>query len=114
MSNITAVKNLNWKMLAAVDASLTSELIDSCGIRTHKVQTEFTSNEGSVIVDSYLGNSPAKSTLVFQPVNYLTSVYYTPMCVFAKKPIPKNSKIDGLTAFFIRDAGGRSPGRRRE
>ena len=102
MSNITAVKNFNWKMLAAVDASLTSEVIDSCGIRTHKIQTEFTANEDSVIVESYLRTQylTAKNTLSFKPVNYLTSENYTPMGVFAKKPFPEGSKIDGLTAFL--------------
>ena len=96
------VKNLDWKMLAAVDASLASELLDSCGIRTHKIKTEFTSNEDSVIVDSYLRTQylTAKRKLVFQPVKYLTSTNYTPMVVFTKKPIPKSSKIDGLTALL--------------
>ena len=63
---------------------------------------QFTFNEDSVIVDSYLRTQylPAKRTLVFQPVNYLTSANHTPMGVFAKKPIPKSSKIDGLTAFL--------------
>ena len=102
MSNITAVKNSNWKMLAAVDASLTSELIDSFGFRTHKIHTQLTSDEDSEIVESFLRTQylTAKNTLSFKPVNYLTSENYTPMGVFAKKPFTKGSKIDGLTAFL--------------
>ena len=91
----------SWKELALADAKVTAELLDGCGVMSHKVLQANEKNEFRELEDQLTEEYQASmKDFSFQRVQYLPEKRYTNLGVFARRDVEKGieMKLSGLLA----------------
>ena len=104
LSNLT----LKWKDLAKIVSSLTSKLVDSSALSSHKIDVEgcLVGNEDKNFVHGFLDGEYGKSMMSvdYKKVSYLPSGSFDQIGLFAKSEIKKGAfvyRIIGVLAELV-------------
>ena len=91
-----------WKELAIADAYVTNQMFDNSQVQSHKVLIPNSSDKINKNLVDLMTEKYAEACIDFEfrPVDYLPSLRYTNLGVFAKKEIEKESfiNLDGFLA----------------
>ena len=96
-------KLIKWPTLAFVDAKLVSQLVEDNDVHGHKIEADVPKDDDQVdaIENFLLGEYNQSLKLMnYKPVSYLPTSQFTPLGVFSKIKIVKDSYIPGLTGLL--------------